>query len=261
MTKYIKEEEIHDNTILEISTALKKGKIAVFKTDTVYGIGTNAFDEKACKKVYEIKGRPEEKPLCVLISDICMLKKMVDYISVAEKKLIDTFWPGPLTIKFRKKENVLPDIISAGDKFIRVRLLKDGVVYRLIEAAGVPLVAPSANLSGNPTGINIKNIINELNNKVDYIIDSGNVDYDTTSTIVEVINEKAIIIREGKIKKEEIAKVTPLIDWIFLIEKRLTVLYNPENLNNAVITNEKTSLDHINRKHDNNFNNGLFFGQ
>jgi L-threonylcarbamoyladenylate synthase len=212
MTKYIKEEEMDDNTMIEISKALKKGKIAVFKTDTVYGMGTNAFDEDACKKIYEIKERPIEKPLCVLISDINMLNKMVDYISNAEKKLIDTFWPGPLTIKFRKKENVLPDIISAGDEFIRVRLIKEGITYNLIETAGVPLVAPSANLSGNPTGINIKSIVSELNNKVDYIIDSGNVDYDTTSTIVEIVNEKANIIREGKIKKEEIAKVLPLID-------------------------------------------------
>lgn len=128
------------------------------------------------------------------------------------KKLIDAFWPGPLTIKFKKKENVLPDIISAGDEFVRVRLLNDGFAYNLIKTAGVPLVAPSANLSGNPTGINIENIMNELNGKVDYILDSGNVSNDITSTIVEIKNEKAIIIREGKIKKEEIAKVTTLID-------------------------------------------------
>jgi len=212
MTKYIKEKDIDDNIMIEISNAIKDGKIIVFKTDTVYGIGTNVFDEEACKKVYEIKGRPMQKPLCVLISDLSMLKKMVDCISPIEKKLIDAFWPGPLTIKFKKKENVLPDIISAGDEFVRVRLLNDGFAYNLIKTAGVPLVAPSANLSGNPTGINIENIMNELNGKVDYILDSGNVSNDITSTIVEIKNEKAIIIREGKIKKEEIAKVVTLID-------------------------------------------------
>lgn len=206
MAKYIKEEEIHDHTILEISNAIKKGKIIVFKTDTVYGIGTNALDKKACQKIYEIKGRPKQKPLCVLISDMSMLKKMVDRISPVEKKLIDAFWPGPLTIKFRKKENVLPDIISAGDEFVRVRLIKDGLAYNIIQTAKVPIVAPSANLSGNPTGINIENIIHELNDKVDYILDGGDVDHDTTSTIVEVDHEKVIIIREGKIKREEIYK-------------------------------------------------------
>lgn len=210
MTKYIKEEELDDDTIFEISNAIKDGKIVVFKTDTVYGIGTNAFDENACKKIYEIKGRPQYKPLSVLISDISMLKEIVDFISPTEQKLIDTFWPGPLTIKFKKKQNVLPDIVSAYDEYIRVRLLKNGLAYHLIKTAGVPIVAPSANLSGSPTGTNIKNIMNELGGKVDYILDSGNVNNDTTSTIVEVNNEKAIVIREGKIKKEEIAKIVSL---------------------------------------------------
>ncbi len=207
MTKYIKEKEIDDNTMFEITRAIKNGKIVVFKTDTVYGLGTNAFDERACKKIYEIKKRAPQKPLCVLISDISMLDKIVDSINQVERKLIDAFWPGPLTIKFKKKENALPNIISAGDEFVRVRLLKDGLAYDLVKRAGVPIVAPSANLSGSPTGINIKSIISELKDKVDYILDSGNINDDTTSTIVEVSNEKVIIIREGKIKKEEIAKI------------------------------------------------------
>lgn len=212
MTKYIKEKEIDNITISEIANAIKNGKIVVFKTDTVYGIGTNAFDEAACKRIYEIKGRPSYKPLCVLISDISMLKEIVESISHAEQKLIDAFWPGPLTIKFKKKKNSLPDIVSAGDEYVRVRLVKNEVAYELIKAASVPIVAPSANLAGSPTGTNIKNIISELGNKVDYILDSGNIDNDTTSTIVEINNEKAIIIREGKISKEEISKVVPLKD-------------------------------------------------
>ena len=209
--KYIDLTKKYDKSIFsKLGQELKRGKIIVLKTDTVYGIVTNAFDENACKKIYEIKGRPMYKPLSVLISDISMLKEIVDFISPAEQKLIDTFWPGPLTIKFKKKENVLPNIISAGDEYVRVRLLENGLAYHLIEATGIPIVAPSANLSGSPTGTNIKNIINELGEKVDYILDSGNVNNDTTSTIVEVNNEKAIVIREGKIKKEEIAKVVPL---------------------------------------------------
>lgn len=210
MTKYIKEKDIDEHTMLEISSDVKEGKIVVFKTDTVYGIGTNVFDEEACKKIYEIKGRPIQKPLIVLISDISMLKKIVDTISPAEQKLIDAFWPGPLTIKFKRKENILPNIVSAGDEFVRVRLLQSGLAYHLIKTAGVPIVAPSANLSGSPTGTNIENIISELDGKVDYILDSGNVNDNTTSTIVEVKKEKAIIIREGKIKAEEIAKIVTL---------------------------------------------------
>ena len=209
MTKYIKENEIDEAKLVEIANALKDGNLVIFKTDTVYGIGTNAFDENACKRIYEAKGRPSEKPLCVLISDTSMLEKMVDSINEIEKKLIDTFWPGPLTIKFKKKENSLPSIVSAGDEFVRVRLLNEGLPYSLIAASNVPIVSPSANLSGSPTGTNIENIMKDFAGKVDYIIDSGNVSDDTTSTIVEVNDNKIIIIREGKIKKEEIEKIAP----------------------------------------------------
>lgn len=207
MTKYIKEEDIDNKFIGEIGGAIKEGKIVVLKTDTVYGMCANAYDKEACKRIYEIKGRPMQKPLCILISDISMLEKVVDFISPLEQKLIDTFWPGPLTIKFKKKENVLPDIVSAGDEFVRVRLLESGLAHEIIKIANVPIVAPSANISGYPTGIKINNIISQLNGKVDYILDSGDVSDDITSTIVEVKDEEVIILREGKIKEEEILKV------------------------------------------------------
>lgn len=210
MTKYLKKEEIDSASISEISNALKEGKLVVFPTDTVYGIGTNAYDSNACEKIYEVKGRPKYKPLIVLISDISMLKEIVNYISPTEQKLIDTFWPGPLTIKFKKKDGVLPDVVSAGDDYLRVRLINDGFVSKLIQTAGVPVVAPSANLSGSLTGTKIENIVNELGSKVDYILDCGDIENDTVSTIVQVEEEKALVIREGKIKKEELAKIIPL---------------------------------------------------
>lgn len=206
MTKYLK-EEIDNDTIIKIANGLKEGKIAIFPTDTVYGIGTNAYDEEACERIYEIKGRPIYKPLTILISDISMLKEIVDDISNIEQRLMNTFWAGPLTIKFKKKDGVLPDIISAGDNYVRVRLIKEGIVSKLIEVAGVPIVAPSANLSGSTTGTKIENIINELGEKVDYILDYGDIESDEVSTIVQVEGEEVIIIREGKIKKEQLEKV------------------------------------------------------
>ena len=107
---------------------------------------------------------------------------------------------------------MLPDLISAGDDFVRVRLMDEGLAHRLIKTSKVPIVAPSANLSGNPTGINIHQIMLELNDKVDYVLDSGNVNDDSTSTIVSVVNEKAVILREGRIKKQEIANIIALAD-------------------------------------------------
>lgn len=206
MTKYLK-EEINDNIIIKVANDLKKGKIVVFPTDTVYGIGTNAYDEQACKRIYEIKGRPKNKPLITLISDISILKEIVDDISPLEQKLIDAFWPSPLTIKFKKKEGGLPDILSSIDGYITVRFIDKGIVSKLIKESGVPIVAPSANLSGSITGTKIENIIKELGKKVDYILDYGDIESDTVSTIVQVQGEEVIIIREGKIKKEELEKV------------------------------------------------------
>lgn len=210
MTKYFKKEELDNNAILNISNALKEGKLVVFPTDTVYGIGTNAYNEEACKRIYEVKGRPKYKPLIVLISNISMLKDITEQISPVERKLIDAFWPGPLTIKFKKKEGSLPNIISANDEYVRVRLINEGLIYNLIQTSGVPIVAPSANISGSPTGTKIKNIITELGNKVDYILDCGDFESDSVSTIIQVEDEKIIVIREGKIKKEDIEKIEPL---------------------------------------------------
>lgn len=212
MTKYLKKEEIDDNAIFEVANALKEGKIVVFPTDTVYGIGTNAYDKEACKKIYEIKGRPKYKPLSILISNISMLKEVVEEISPIEQKLIDAFWPGSLTIKFKKREGILPNIVSASDEYIRVRLVNEGVIYKLIETSGVPIVAPSANLSGSFTGTKIENIVKELGGKVDYILDCGDIESDTVSTIVQVEDGQVLIIREGKIKKEEIERVVPIKD-------------------------------------------------
>jgi sua5/yciO/yrdC/ywlC family protein len=203
-TIYLKEEQIDETKIEEIANAIKEGKLIIFPTDTVYGIGTNAYNEEACKKIYEIKGRPSCKPLSILISDISMIEDLVENISPTEQKIIEKFWPGPLTMKFKKRKGILPDIISAGDEYVRIRLIKNGLIYKIIEKAEVPVVAPSANISGHPTGIKIDNIIKELGGKVDYILDCGDYKSDEPSTIVQVEDEKIVVIREGKIKREEL---------------------------------------------------------
>lgn len=203
-TIYLKEEQIDETKIEEIANAIKEGKLIIFPTDTVYGIGTNAYNEEACKKIYEIKGRPSCKPLIILISDTSMIEDLAENISPKEQKIIEKFWPGPLTIKFKKRKGILPDIISAGDEYVRIRLIKNGLIYKIIEKAEVPVVAPSANISGHPTGIKIDNIIKELGGKVDYILDCGDYKSDEPSTIVQVEDEKIVVIREGKIKREEL---------------------------------------------------------
>ena len=150
-----------------------------------------------------------DRPLTLLISDISMLEKIVSSISPLEQKLIDTFWPDSLTIKFHKKKDILPDIISAGDDFVRVRLIgRENILYEIIEYIKIPIVAPSANLSGNLTGTKIENIRKEFDGKVDYILDYGDIESDVTSTLVEVKNAQIFILREGKVTKEDLLKVT-----------------------------------------------------
>lgn len=208
--KRLKKEEINDNIVLEIAKALKEGKLVIFPTDTVYAIGTNAYDSLACEKIYEAKGRPMYKPLTLLISNMSMLNRIVDYINPLEQKLIDNFWPGSLTIKFRKRMGALPDIVSAGDEYVRVRLVNDNIISKIIEEAGVPIVAPSANLSGSDTGTKIDNIVKELGEKVHYVLDFGDIEVDTVSTIVQVEDNKIVLIREGKIKKEDLIKIADI---------------------------------------------------
>ncbi len=212
MTKHI--TIMNDNTAREVGKAIREGKLAVFRTDTVYGIGTSAFDEEACKRIYEIKQRPINKPLVILISDISMLEKIVEFVSVAERELIDEFWPRPLTILFKKKEGVLPEVVALNTDYIGIRLLDEGIAKELVKAAGVPVVAPSANLAGSPTGTKMAKIMEELDGKVDYILDEGDVVDEMASTIVQVVGEKIVVIREGRIKQEEIERCLAGISFV-----------------------------------------------
>lgn len=207
--QYFKEA---DNICMEdielVAREMAQGKIAVFPTETVYGIGTNVFDAKACKKIYEIKKRPNNKPLIVLISNLDMLKKIVDSVSEVEQKLIEAFWPGPLTIIFHKRQDgQIPDVVMGGKSDIGVRMTSGVIASLLIQKIGNPIVAPSANLSGMPSGTRVETIIQELGDKVDYILDCGDINDETTSTLVKVEGDVIHLLRKGKIKKEELEQI------------------------------------------------------
>ena len=189
--------------IKEPAQAIKEGNLVLFPTETVYGIGANALDEKAVKKIYEAKGRASDNPLIAHISNLEMLKKLVTEIGEREKKLIEKFWPGPLTIIFNKS-NIVPNIITAGLETVAIRMPSNEIAKRLIEYSGVPIAAPSANISGKPSGTVVEDILEELDGKVEYIIDGGMVDIGLESTVIRVIDGKVHILRPGKITKEDI---------------------------------------------------------
>ena len=186
--------------------AIREGKLVIFPTETVYGIGANAIDEEAVKNIYIAKGRASDNPLIAHISDIKMLDDLVLEVGEIERKLIKNFWPGPLTIVFKKKP-IVPDIITGGLDTVAVRMPSNEIAHKLIEYSNCPIAAPSANISGKPSGTQIEDIIEELDGKVEYIIDNGKVDIGVESTVIRVVDNVVHILRPGKITPEDIEKL------------------------------------------------------
>lgn len=205
---YNESETINIDEIKQVGQGIREGKLALFPTETVYGIGANALDENAVKKIFIAKGRQSDNPLIVHISNINMLEQIVEDIGEIERKLINKFWPGPLTIIFnRKSENIIPNNVTAGLNTVGVRMPSNKIARTLIELSEVPIAAPSANVSGRPSGTNVQDIIEELDGKVDYIIDGGSTAIGLESTVIRVVNQKIEILRPGKITLEELESV------------------------------------------------------
>ena len=193
-------------TIKEASEIIKNGGLVLFPTETVYGIGANALDDEAVRKIFIAKGRPQDNPLILHISDFSMLNQIATNISEIEYKLMDAFWPGPFTIILNKKDNVA-NIATCNGNTVGVRMPSNKVAHDLIKESGVPIAAPSANISGKPSGTSFYDIIDELKNRVDFMIDGGDTDIGLESTVVRVINDDVRILRPGRITKEDIEKI------------------------------------------------------
>lgn len=200
------QNEIKENELNESVEVLKKGGIVIFPTETVYGIGTNALCESSVKRIYEVKERPDEKPLSIMVSNKDEISKYAIIENEIEKKIIDSFMPGPITIILKKKEGVF-DYISSGKDTIGIRIPNNNIMLKLLQKAEIPIVAPSANISGRPSGIIFENILKDFNGKVDVAINGGKCEISEPSTIVQVIDNEPIILREGKISLDEIKMV------------------------------------------------------
>lgn len=182
---------------------IKQGKIVVFPTETVYGIGTNGLDEKAVKKLYEVKQRPLNKPITLLVSNMEMVESVAKDITETEYKIMEKFFPGPLTIILKKKE-IVPDIVTSGQDTVGVRMPSGEIARKLIEKAGVPLATPSANITGQPSGTDLQEIEKNFKEKVDFYIDGGECEIGLASTIVQVVEGRIQILRQGSITLEDI---------------------------------------------------------
>lgn len=171
MQRYLDLKDDIDYTKLkEPAEIIKNGGIVVFPTETVYGIGTNALNANAVRKLYEIKKRPLDKPISLLVSNMEMIEHVAKDITKLEYALIKEFFPGPLTIILKKKD-IVPNIVTANQDTIGIRMPIEKTALKLIDYVGSPIATPSANISGKPSGTDIENIMKEFDGKVDYFID------------------------------------------------------------------------------------------
>ncbi len=205
-------ENTNTEELKVVCNLIKNGEIVIFPTETVYGIGANAFDEKAVGKIFMAKGRPSDNPLIVHIADKKIIKEIAKDISEVEQKLIDHFMPGPFTLILNKTDKI-PDIVSAGLDTVAIRMPENVIARGIITFSGVPIVAPSANISGRPSGTTIEDIRKELEGKVSAIVDGGESQIGLESTVVKVIDEVPCILRPGKVTAEEIVSVIGTVDF------------------------------------------------
>lgn len=185
---------------------LKAGNVVVIPTETVYGLAADATNEKAVNKIFEVKGRPIDNPLIVHISNLDMLNDLVREIPNSAQELIKAFWPGPLTIIMKKQKQVL-NAITCGLDTVAVRMPNHSIARKIIEKVEVPLAAPSANLSGLPSPTEVKHCVDDLKDKVDFIVDGGKCEVGIESTVISVTETKPVILRPGIITKSQIENI------------------------------------------------------
>lgn len=197
----IEKEKIQDEYLHEAAQILREGGLVAFPTETVYGLGANALNAEAAGKIYEAKGRPSDNPLIAHIAKPEDLIPLVKEIPEAGRKLMENYWPGPLTLIFPKSE-IVPHGTTGGLDTVAVRMPSDPIANRLIELAGVPVAAPSANTSGRPSPTRAQHVIEDMNGKIEMIIDGGEVGIGVESTIVDVSGPVPMLLRPGAITME-----------------------------------------------------------
>lgn len=201
LVKIKKSEYIADEDLMEAAEIIRAGGLVAFPTETVYGLGANALDEEAAKKIYAAKGRPSDNPLIAHISCMEELEPLVSRIPEAGRKLAEAYWPGPLTMVF-PKSSVVPYGTTGGLDTVAVRMPSDPVARRLIALAGVPIAAPSANTSGRPSPTTAQHVWQDMNGKIEMILDGGPVGIGVESTIVDVSGQVPTLLRPGAVTME-----------------------------------------------------------
>lgn len=262
---------IDESVIKEAAGILQQGGLVAFPTETVYGLGANGLSEESCKKIYEAKGRPSDNPLILHIGNIDQLKTIASEITPLAKKIMDAFWPGPLTLIFKKKPCV-PDSVTGNLDTVGIRFPSGKIAQALINQANLPIAAPSANSSGKPSPTKASHVEFDLDGKIDMIIDGGRADFGLESTIVDVTGDVAVILRPGAITKEMLenllgkVEVDPAItnnaneDFVPRAPGMKYKHYSPKAKIMLVKGNEEDVIKKINEMADANMQKGLKVG-
>jgi L-threonylcarbamoyladenylate synthase len=196
----IENENLQDEALIEAANVLKYGGLVVFPTETVYGLGANALNSKAVQSIFKAKGRPQDNPLIIHVANT-NIDFLVSEITSSAKELMDKFWPGPLTL-IMKKSDLVPSVTSAGLETVGIRMPSNLIARQLIESSGVPIAAPSANLSGKPSPTTLESCVEDLKGRVDFIIGGEMSKVGLESTIVDCTVDPPCVLRPGGVTLE-----------------------------------------------------------
>ena len=192
--------------IIRAAQILKSGGLVAIPTETVYGLAANAFCENAVANIFKAKGRPQDNPLIVHISEFSEIYNLVQTVPENAKKLAENFWPGPLTIILKKSDKI-PEVVSGGLDTVAVRMPSNPIAREIIKDSGVPLAAPSANLSGSPSPTCFKYVYDDMNGRIDAIVDGGESAVGVESTVITLATDVPTVLRPGGITVEQLRDV------------------------------------------------------
>ncbi|WP_368220908.1 L-threonylcarbamoyladenylate synthase, partial [Anaerotruncus rubiinfantis] len=209
-TKVLKVTDIEkDRAALDQAAALlREGKLVAIPTETVYGLAANALDPQAAHAIYTAKGRPGDNPLIVHVSDLSQIPPLVKTVPDALRRLAEAFWPGPMTVIMEKSDKI-PPATSGGLETVAIRMPSHPVARELIRRSGVPLAAPSANLSGSPSPTTAQHCIDDLTGRVDVIVDGGECEVGVESTVLTLCTDPPSVLRPGAVTLEMLRQVIP----------------------------------------------------
>ena len=193
-------------SIQKAADIIRQGELVAFPTETVYGLGANGLDVQAVGKIFTAKGRPQDNPLILHIADREDLAALVTHIPPQADALVEAFWPGPLTLIFEAAD-IVPEAVTAGGKTVAVRMPAHPVALDLIKASGVPLAAPSANVSGRPSPTDADTVLTDLDGRIPIILDGGRTRIGLESTVLDLTTRPPMILRPGFITEEDLAPV------------------------------------------------------